>query len=222
MLEKSFYWLGHLLVSLYAWVMLRMDILSHAPMPDGPKIIAANHPSTIDPFLTLLLARQQASVMVLGQIFKVPVFGGYLRRAGHVCVTPGDGAAVLEKARQLLKKGRTVVIFPEGLVSPREGGFHRVRTGVARLALSTGAPVIPVGIHLPRERRWSIVSKADGQDLVGEWYLHGPYSVTVGKAMRFEGDVQDREHVVSVAETIMQSIIGLAQQSALRMQNLPG
>jgi 1-acyl-sn-glycerol-3-phosphate acyltransferase len=91
---------------------------------------------------------------------------------------------------------------------------------VARLALSSGVPVIPVGIHLPRERLHKIISKIEGEHAFGDWYLRGPYHVTVGQAMHFQGNVQDREHVVSVAETIMQCIIGLAQQSARRMETM--
>ncbi|MBN1581650.1 MAG: 1-acyl-sn-glycerol-3-phosphate acyltransferase [Anaerolineae bacterium] len=218
MLSRFFYWLGWPLVSLYALFMLKMDVLKHAPLPDGPKILAVNHPSCTDPFLILLLSRQKMSILITEKAFKVPVFGSYLRKADHVCVVPGKGEAVLARAEQLLKQGRTVVIFPEGQISPQDGGFHRARSGVARLALSSGVPVIPVGIHLARERLHKIVSKIEGENALGDWYLRGPYHVTVGQAMRFEGNVQDREHVVSVSETIMQSIIGLAQQSARRME----
>lgn len=220
MLEKLLYWLGFPLVRLYAWLMLKMDVLSQAPMPDGPKIIAVNHPSTIDPFFMPLLNRCRMSLMLLDQVFQVPLLGLYLRWSGHVRVVPGQGEAVLERARQLLARGRTVVIFPEGLISPREGGFHRARSGVARLALSSGAPVIPVGIHLPRERRRVIISHIDGTDLTGEWYFRGPYHVTIGESMRFSGDAEDREQVAQVAQTIMQRIIHLAEQSALRQQSV--
>ena len=217
MLSEIFYWLGRPLVSLYAFVMLRMDILNLVPLPDGPKILAVNHPSCTDPFLILLLSRHKMSILITEKAFQVPVFGSYLKRAGHVCVVPGEGEAVLAKAEQLLEQGRTVVIFPEGRLSPQEGGFHRARTGVARLALRSGVPVIPVGIHLPRDRMHQIMSKIEGENTFGGWYLRGPYHVTVGSAMHFEGNVQDREHVVSVSETIMQHIMGLAQQSAQRM-----
>ena len=80
------------------------------------------------------------------------VLGRYLRAAGHIPVITGNGRAAFEEAKRLLGAGQTVTIFPEGSISPLEGGFYPARTGVARLALSTGAPVIPVGIHLDRER----------------------------------------------------------------------
>ncbi len=218
MLERLLYWLGWPLIRLYAWVMLKIDVWEHAPMPDGPKIIAVNHPSCTDPFLTPLLSSHRVSILITEKAFQVPIFGHYLKRSGHICVAPGKGETVLEKAEQLLNQGRTVVIFPEGHISPKDGGFHPARTGVARLALRTGAPVIPIGIHLPRERLYSLTSNIEGENAFGDWYFHGPYHITVGKPMRFEGDIRDREHVVSVSRTIMQHIIGLAQQSAARMQ----
>ena len=211
------YWLGWPLVGLFARLMFRMNRLAHAPMPSGPKILAVNHPSCTDPFLTLLLLRQRVSIMITHKVFQIPIFGSYLRRAGHICVTPGQGQRALDQAKALLERGRTVVIFPEGLISPLEGGFHRARTGVARLALSTGAPVIPVGVYLPRERRKTIVSRIEGEDELGQWYLRGPYLLTIGHAMRFDGDVNDRGRVVSVAQEIMEHIKALAHQSELRL-----
>jgi 1-acyl-sn-glycerol-3-phosphate acyltransferase len=216
--SKALYWLGRPLVSLYALLMIKMHVLKHAPLPDGPKILAVNHPSCTDPFLILLLSWRRMSILITEKAFQVPVFGDYLRRAGHVCVVPGEGEAVLSQAKQLLDGGQTVVIFPEGRVSPQDGGFHRARSGVARLALRSGVPVIPVGIHLPRERLRTIGSRIEGEYSLGDWYLRGPYHVTVGQPMSFRGSVHDREKVVSVSETIMQRIISLAQQSARRME----
>ena len=216
--DKVFYWLGRPVVEMYARSMLKMDVVQHAPLPDGPKIISANHPSTTDPFLILTLASEQVTILISETLFKVPLFGRYLRQAGHVPVVPGDGRAAFEKARQLLEAGRTVAVFPEGAISPLAGGFHRPRTGAARLSLHTGAPVIPVGIHLQRERIQLIETMVDGKPEVGTWYLRGPYAMTVGDPMRFTGDVDDRAYVRSASERIMQHIAHLAHQSARRMR----
>lgn len=220
MLEKILYWLGYPIVWLYGWLMHRRDVVFNAPLPEGSKIIALNHPSTIDPFFVPLLERKQMSLMLLDQAFRVPLLGFYLRKSGHVRVIPGQGEAVLEKARRFLAKGRTVVIFPEGAISPLEGGFHRARSGVGRLALSSGVPVIPVGIYLPRHRRTTIITHVGEKRLVGEWYFTGPYHVTVGEAMRFEGDPQDHEQVNAVTNQIMGEIVELAQQSEMRHTGL--
>ena len=218
--DEIFYWLGRPVVEMYARSMLRMDVVRHAPLPDGPKIISANHPSTTDPFLILTLASEQISILISETLFKVPLFGRYLRQAGHVPVVPGNGRAAFEKARQLLEAGRTVAVFPEGAISPLAGGFHRPHTGAARLSLHTGAPIIPVGIHLQRERMRLIETMVDGTPEVGTWYLRGPYAMTMGNPLRFTGDVENRAYVRSASERIMQHITHLAHQSARRMKEM--
>lgn len=219
-LEKAFYSLNWPVVGLYALLMLRMDVLRIGPLPKGPKILAANHPSTTDPFLIMRLVSEQVSILINEVLFKIPLFGFYLRRAGHVPVpvVAGTGGASFEQARRLLLAGRTVVVFPEGAISPLEGGFLPPHTGVARLALSTGAPVIPVGIDLQRERIRLITSRIKGQPEIGTWYFRGRYAMTVGEPMHLAGDVEDHVHVRSMAENVMQRIVDLAQQSAQRMQ----
>jgi len=109
------------------------------------------------------------------------------------------------------------VIFPEGALSPLEGGICPPHTGVARLALITGAPVIPVGIHLQRERIHFRATTVDGKTEVARFYLHGPYAVTIGEPMRFEGNIEDREYVRVVSQRIMQRIVSLSAESARRM-----
>jgi 1-acyl-sn-glycerol-3-phosphate acyltransferase len=218
MLDKVLYRSGRRVVDAYTRLMLDMDIVQHAPLPEGPKIIAANHPTTTDPILITILEEDQMSILISETLFKVPVFGRYLRQAGHVPVVAGNGRAAFEAARQLLKEGQTIGIFPEGAISPPDGGFHKAHTGAARLALSTGATVIPVGIHLQRERIRLIETEVDGKIEVGTWYLRGPYTMVVGEPMHFAGDVEDREHVRSVSDQIMRRIIYLAEQGRQRMK----
>jgi len=221
MLEKMWYWVGRRLVDIYAGTMFKMDVVRYGSLPEGPKIIAPNHPSTTDPALVLTLADEKASILISETLFKVPVLGRYLRAAGHIPVVHTSGRAAFEEAKALLEAGRTIVIFPEGAISPLDGGFHKAHTGVARLALSTGAPVIPVGIGLDRERIRLTETLVDGKTEVGTWYIQGPYAVTVGEPMWFTGDVEDREHVHSVAERIMGRIIQLAGRSARRVAAAP-
>jgi 1-acyl-sn-glycerol-3-phosphate acyltransferase len=197
---------------------LRTDIHWHERPPDGPKLYIANHPSATDPFLIHLLSRQPMGVLITANAFSFPLFGFFIRKAGQIPVIPGQGEAALEKARRLLEAGYSVGIFPEGKFSPQEGGFHEPRTGAARLALSTGVPVIPVGISLPREKSLKISSKLSGKPTTGYWYLRGPYSVTVGKPIRFEGSHEDKEHVQSISQNMMQWIRALAQESEQRLR----
>jgi 1-acyl-sn-glycerol-3-phosphate acyltransferase len=169
-----------------------------------------------------MLAREQTSILIDDRLFKVPIFGRYLHRTGHIPVVPERGRLAYDAGKQLLQAGRTLAVFPEGSVSPLEGGLYPPRTGVARLALETGVPVIPVGIHLDRKRIRLVETEIEDKTVTGTWYLGGPYAMTVGEPMRFTGSVQDRPHVRAISEQIMRRIARLAQESATRMERTEG
>ncbi|PKO13207.1 MAG: hypothetical protein CVU39_20125 [Chloroflexi bacterium HGW-Chloroflexi-10] len=218
MLEQILYKFSIPVVKTYSGTMLDLDVHWHEQMPSGPKIIVANHPSTSDPFFVAGLASHQVYILINHVLFKVPVFGKYLRRSGHIPVAPGGGKAAIDEALERLANGDTIVIFPEGMLSPREGGFCEPRTGAARLALASGAPVIPVGIHLQMERTRSIISMVDGKAEEGRWYLRGPYNMTIGRPISFRGNVEDHESVHKVSKSIMSHIKEMTYQSRQRMQ----
>jgi 1-acyl-sn-glycerol-3-phosphate acyltransferase len=199
--------------------MLRFDVRWHGTLPSGPMIFVANHPSATDPFLIHMITRQQMNVMITAKAFKVPVFGWFLQKVQEIPVPLTQGSAALEQARRHIDQGRSVAIFIEGHISPLEGGFLPPRSGAARLALSTGVPVVPVGIFLHRERCHNIRSRITGGiPSEARWYLRGPYAVTVGQPTQFEGDVEDHDHVDRVSETIMDKIRALAHESEKRIQ----
>jgi 1-acyl-sn-glycerol-3-phosphate acyltransferase len=117
---------------------------------DGPAIIASNHLSFSDSvFLPLVLKRK---IVFVGkqEYFVGRGIKGWLTRAffegvGTIPVdrTGGRAAqAALETAKRLLAEGRLFGIYPEGTRSP-DGRLYRGKTGVARLALETGVPVVP-------------------------------------------------------------------------------
>ena len=215
------YWASKPVVGAYAGTMLDVDVHWHARLARGPKIIAANHPSTTDPFFVAAMIGEQSFILIKDVLFQVPVLGEYLRRSRHIPVIAGQGKQAVDTASDLLKAGRTIIIFPEGELSPLEGGFNPARTGVARLALQSGAPVVPVGIHLLRERIRSYRSVVRGKVEYGYYYLNGPYNLTIGKPLHFHGDVEDRPLVRGVANTVMHHIIELAHESQIRMDPTP-
>jgi len=217
MLQQAWYSMGRIAVASYAQFALRMNIWRHAPLPKGPKIIAANHPTTTDPILITQVTSEPMHVLITEMCFNVPVVGKSLRMAGHIPVVTGNGRAAFDEAIQLLQDGKTVGIFPEGALSPLDGGLEKPHTGVARLALISGAPVIPVGIHLQREHIRFVETTVGDKTETARWYLHGPYAMTVGESMRFEGNIEDRQYVRSVSERIMQRIACLSRESAQRV-----
>jgi 1-acyl-sn-glycerol-3-phosphate acyltransferase len=144
----------------------RVTGLEHVPA-DGPVIIAANHVSFADEFFTPLAARRQIFYFAKAEYFTTPGLRGramaaFFEGMGQVPVARGDlrsAAAVIEIGVEVLAAGRALGIYPEGTRSP-DGRLHKFRTGVARLALRSGAPVVPVGlvgtreVQPPDSRRW--------------------------------------------------------------------
>ena len=217
MLSEILYRMSRIMIRGYARLLLNMDVHWHSDQPSGPVLFAANHPSTTDPILIHLISKKPMSVMIAAKVFSIPLLGAYMRKMEQICVSPGQGERVLEQARQTLKAGRSVTIFPEGLISPVGGGFNPPRSGVARLALSSGVPVIPIGIYLSDKGCHRIPASVDGEPDMVTWYLHGPYAITIGKAMHFKGDANDKDFVKKVSENIMQSIRALARDSQKRV-----
>jgi 1-acyl-sn-glycerol-3-phosphate acyltransferase len=217
MFQNAWYQLGRSLVKAYVQHVLRANIVQEHKLPRGAKILAANHPSTSDPAFITVLVEEQTSILIKEALFKVPVFGRSLRAAGHIPVIRGNGRAALEEGLRLLKAGRTIIIFPEGEISP-ESGPLKPHTGVARLALCSGAPVIPVGISLDHKLVRFVPTRVEGEDEPSAWYLHGPYAMTVGKPIPFHGDVTDHEQVRRVTGEIMEKIVSLREIGQRRLE----
>jgi 1-acyl-sn-glycerol-3-phosphate acyltransferase len=216
MLQKLLYKFSRILLLVFSAIMLRFEVRRHTHLPAGPKIFVSNHPSATDPFLIHLVSTEKLNVMITAKAFQVPVFGSFLRRVGEIPVPLEQGSAALEHAKEYLQKGYSVAIFIEGHISPEEGGFLPPRTGAARLALNSQVPVVPVGISLRRDRCLNIRSRIAGEQSEARWYLRGPYSITVGRPLQFDGDVEDRQYVRHVSEAIMHQIRLLAHESEYR------
>src|SRR5262249_19239810 len=146
----------------------------------GPVVIAGNHVSFADEIFTPLAARRQIFYLAKAEYFtgtgiKGAVMRGFFGGIGQVPVDPSAprpptaagrsaaraaGAAV-DVCVQLLAQGRAFGIYPEGTRSP-DGRLYKFRTGVARIALRSGAPVVPVGlvgtqrVQRPGTRSWHL------------------------------------------------------------------
>jgi 1-acyl-sn-glycerol-3-phosphate acyltransferase len=128
----------------------------------GPVILAANHVSPFDP-LVMVAACHKAGIapriMITGGVFDAPVAGAAMRACEHIRVDRGTAqvADALPAAAQALKDGAMVLVYPEGRIGLDPWMWpERGKTGVARMAQLTGAPVLPVaqwGAHavLPYE-----------------------------------------------------------------------
>lgn len=141
---------------------IRVEGIEHVPV-SGPYLIAANHQSYTDPvqiaFPLIVLRNRKAWFLTTEHVWRAfRKFGGtwVLRWLGMIPILDSQKADSLEPARSELERGGVVGIFPEGgrnkpSVNPDwERILLKGKTGVARLALSTGVPVIPAGLVAPK------------------------------------------------------------------------
>lgn len=120
----------------------------------GPVILAPNHLAVLDSFIVPLVLPRPVAFLAKAEYFQGTGVRGGLSRwlfgsLGAIPVERGRGRAAmaaLESAEQVLHSGGAFGIHPEGTRSP-DGRLYRGRTGVARLALATDAPVVPVALH---------------------------------------------------------------------------
>jgi len=185
----------------------RTEGLDNVPS-QGPAILAANHVSALDTLLLPLVVRGR-KVVFLGkaELFDRRLSAWFFRSVGVIPVRRGQGTpgeAALRAGVEALRRGELVGIFPEGTRSP-DGRLYRGKTGVARLALQAGAPVIPVAIEgtleaLPPGRR---LPRAR------------PVLIRFGKPLdfsRYAANADDRFVARSITDEVMYEIMLLSRQ----------
>ncbi|WP_432487440.1 lysophospholipid acyltransferase family protein [Kineococcus sp. SYSU DK018] len=178
----------------------------------GPAILASNHLSVADTVLLPTVLRRRVTFIAKAEMFTAAgvrgrLSAGLLRGVGQLPVDRSGGrasAAAIDAAVEVLGRGEVLGIYPEGTRSP-DGRLYRGRTGVARIALRSGAPVLPVamvgtgelmprGRLVPRVRRVGVV--------IGE-----PLDLS-----RYAGRADDQFVVRSVTDEIMAAVQRLSRQ----------
>jgi 1-acyl-sn-glycerol-3-phosphate acyltransferase len=123
--------------------------MQHIPR-DGGLIVAANHISNVDPMILghfLYDTGRLPRFLAKSTLFEVPFIGLVFKGAKQIPVRRGtaDAAGALTAAVEALEAGECVLIYPEGTATRDPATWPMVaRTGIARLALTTGVPVVPV------------------------------------------------------------------------------
>ncbi len=119
----------------------------HIPK-DRPAIFASNHASQFDILVLYLALPVQFRFVVKKELFKIPLFGQAMRRAGYIPIDRSGGKAALmslKKAAEAIRNGTSVVVFPEGTRSV-DGRLKPLKPGAIVLAIKSGCPIVPVAI----------------------------------------------------------------------------
>jgi 1-acyl-sn-glycerol-3-phosphate acyltransferase len=182
--------------------------LRHVPS-SGPVIIASNHLSFSDSIFMPLVVPRKVTFLAKSEYFTSPGPKGLLKKLtfialGQVPVDRSGGRrseAALITGLKVLAEGKCLGIYPEGTRSP-DGRLYKGRTGIARLAIESGAPIIPVAMFNTEKIQptGTVVPKVMRVEMI------------FGEPMYFEGDSTDLQHLRDVTDKIMQTIQALSGQ----------
>ena len=113
-----------------------------------PQIFMSNHQSDFDIFIVLAHIPGQFRWIAKKELFKIPLFGPAMRRAGYIEIDRQhhEKALVsLDEAAQKIREGKSVMTFPEGSRS-KDGTIKPFKQGMFYLAIKSGAPIVPISI----------------------------------------------------------------------------
>jgi len=179
-------------------------------IPDGPALLASNHIGAGDPIITSAFLHRPITYSAKAELFTGhypfrPIVAWFLRSINTVPVNRSGGRAsreVFAPVLDVLAHGGLVGIYPEGTRSP-DGYLHKGKTGVARIALAAGVPVVPMAM-----------SSSETIRPIGIPWISRPRAV-IGKPLdfsRFNGGDDDHEVLRWVTDEIMNEIMKISGQ----------
>jgi 1-acyl-sn-glycerol-3-phosphate acyltransferase len=161
---------------------------------DKAVIFAANHQGAADILIVLAYLPVNFRFAIKKELFKIPLFGWYLKRAGYFSI---DRELVLSAYRtvetiiEIIKEGESILVFPEG-TRTKTGELGRFKRGSLLAALKSGAPIVPVAIS----GSFNILRS-------GSWIFHPcPVKFSVGKPIYIRSEEDYDQKVAEVRDAI--------------------
>lgn len=204
---------GIAVVGLIWWILFRLRVEGTDRVPPaGAAIVAGNHVSALDGVVLALTTSSRSGRMtrflVAAEFFRKVRFGWALRLYRQIPLQRGQGdQGALEESIETIRGGALAGIFPEGTVnSEPETGLLRGRKGAARIALATGAPVVPVGIWGTQDR-WP----KPGLHFRRPW--RPVVAISYGEPISPGGDPEAAEDVQAFTDLVMLAISKQAERA---------
>ena len=180
----------------------------------GPLIIASNHLSFSDSIFMPMVVPRKVTFLAKSEYFTSPGPKGLLKKLtfialGQVPVDRSGGRrseAALITGLKVLSDGACLGIYPEGTRSP-DGRLYKARTGIARLAIESGAPVVPVAMFNTAEIQptGKVVPKVQRVEMI------------FGEPLYYKGDTSDLKVLRDITDEIMNKIQELSGQEYVDM-----
>jgi 1-acyl-sn-glycerol-3-phosphate acyltransferase len=197
---------GLFVVGLLARVLFRIRVSGAERVPArGPAIIAANHVSMLDGVALALVtserSRRMTRFLVAAEFFAKPTVAWALRLYRQIPLRRGRAdSGALDEAIATVGAGALAGIFPEGTVNPDPAnGVQRGRSGVGRIALASGAPVIPVGV-------WGTQDRWPKSGLRLRPLRRTGVGIVYGEPITAQGDADSAEDVQVFTDLVMTGI----------------
>ena len=197
----------HIFKGFWKYLDLRFIIHGEANVPrTGSAILSMNHIGYLDFALAgtaLLPAGRLARFMAKREIFDNPIAGPLMRGMKHISVDRNNGAPSFVEALKTLRQGEIVGVFPEATIS-QSFELKTMKSGVIRLAMESGAPVLPT-IIWGSQRIWSKKLPRDFQR------RSIPIIISIGAPLYFSPD-ENPDHALNRLKSRMAELLDSAQQ----------
>lgn len=181
-------------------LLFRMEVEGVDNIPkEGPALLASNHFSFLDHFLLPAVVNRRITFIAKTELFENRVLGFLMRMWGQIPVNRGTGDnSAIDQALGVLGDGKLFGIYPEG-TRTRDGKLHGGHTGVARIAVLSGAPVVPVGMI----GTYDLMPRGAPRPKLGK------VGIKIGRPMDFSyyaGRENDRKLARMITDEIMEEI----------------
>ena len=161
---------------------------------EGGVFVCPNHLSNWDPPAVGIALKRPLTFMAKASLFNFKPFGALIRSFGAFPFQRGGGdVGALKTTMKLIKEERPVIIFPEGR-RMKPGMKEKVNTSLIRLAIKTGAPILPIGID-------------------ANYRIFGRVTIRIGKPLTYEeykGKTLTDEELHALGKQLMEEIYRLA------------